>query len=177
LHAQSLVYQYDHARSKTCASLRRVCVYLSLPVGGTFAGAEWHFRRGSCFAMRRTLHQGLIPYQGTILEDCGACMKVIAMHDCHRECGDAVQDQVMTMRTKSKHRRDRNLPTHRTLAMKHKLQARLINHTVLLSASLWRFGVGVADGGGRRGLGGSCTPDAADFQLLNQVRKSSLAAR
>ena len=53
--------------------------------------------KGSGFAMRFTLHQGCLPHQGTILEDCGASMEAIAMHVCHRECGDAVQDQVMTM--------------------------------------------------------------------------------
>ena len=41
-HAQSLVYQYNQARSEACASLRRVCVYLSLPVGCAFAGAQHH---------------------------------------------------------------------------------------------------------------------------------------
>ena len=77
---QSPVNQYDHARSEACVSLRRVCVYLSLPVGCASAGAEHHGRRrGSSFAMRRTLHPGIEPHRDTIPEDCGASMKAMAM--------------------------------------------------------------------------------------------------
>ena len=56
------------------------CVYTCAYLLAVAPGAEHHGRRrGSSFAMRRTLHPGIEPHRDTIPEDCGASMKAMAM--------------------------------------------------------------------------------------------------
>jgi hypothetical protein len=63
-------------------------------------------------------------------------MKAVAMHVGYWECGDVVQDQVMTTRAQSQTSSGPTGPnqTHtKNLYQRHELQARSMDHIVLLA--------------------------------------------
>ena len=123
------------------------CVYTCAYLLAVAPGAEHHGRHhGSCFAMRRILHPGIKPHQGTILEDRGASMKAIAMRVGYWERGEVVgpsHDDAgpnpNIVQTKPYPQRN---PLPQNTSFKHGQQS----ISSCWPASLWRCGDGVADG-------------------------------
>ena len=100
-------------------------------------------------------------------------MNAIAMHVCHWECGDAVLDQVMTMQDQIQ-TWSRPKPTH-TQNFGHEAQApSTVNKVYRIAGQprcgcMVRYGLWCGVDGGKRGLGGACTPDATNFQPSPQI--------